>query len=352
MKKVDYYSLIDFENSPGVANKLLNTVEAFEKVGYKSKSSFFSLSISGGFKMLAAALKTEAEFVFFRYSLIFSPLLFFIICFLRLKGKKVIVDVPTPRCVVAREILNTKTLGGYAKYLILLCSGPWVLWPANRVIQYSKESFWFSFGLKGKTKKMGNGILVDKLPLSESTLSDEQPIQLVSVALIAYWHGYDRLLRALSKIDSLHPNKYHLTIAGDGEELENLKNLTNALSLKNVTFTGMLNKQELDQVYSKAHIGVSSLGLHRKGVFEAADLKTREYAARGLMILGSGIDVDFTDNPAFRLTVPCDESIQPIVDLLSSLRPASFIEKSKIREYAHERLSMEVKVKEMLSGLS
>jgi glycosyltransferase involved in cell wall biosynthesis len=248
--------------------------------------------------------------------------------------------------------MNSKTLGGYAKYFILLLSGPWVLWPTNRVIQYSEESAWFSFGLKAKTKKMGNGILVEKLPLSESVLSTDQPIHIVSVALIAYWHGYDRLLRALGKLEELCPNKYQLTIAGDGEELENLKKLSSDLSLKNVSFTGMLNKQELDQVYSKAHIGVSSLGLHRKGVFEAADLKTREYAARGLMILGSGIDVDFTDNPAFRLTVPCDESIQPIVDLLSSLQPVSFVEKSKIREYAHERLSMEVKVKQMLSKLS
>lgn len=351
MKKVDYYSLIDFENSPGVANKLLNTVEAFGKLGYQSKSYFFNLSVSGGLKMLVAALKSEADFVFFRYSLIFSPLLFFIICFLRLKGKKVIVDVPTPRCIVAREILSTKTIVGYVKYFILLLSGPWVLWPASRVIQYSEESKWFSFGLISKTKKMGNGILVEKLPLSESTLSGEKPIHIVSVALIAYWHGYDRLLRALSKLEELYPNKYHLTIAGDGEELGNLKKLSTDLALKNVTFTGMLNKQELDRVYSKSHIGVSSLGLHRKGVFEAADLKTREYAARGLMILGSGIDVDFTDNPPFRLTVPCDESIQPIIDTLSTLRPESFIDKSKIREFARERLSMEVKATEMLSGL-
>lgn len=351
MKRVDYFSLIDFEHSPGVAKKLTNTVEAIDKIGYSAKSYFFNLSIKGALQMLVAALSSKADIIFIRYSLILAPIFFFIMCYQRILGRKIIVDIPTPRCAVANEILNTKKLFNFAKFILLLFSGPWVLWPASRVIQYSQESAWFSFGLQNKTQKMGNGVLVNKIPLSKSTWDGEQPIEIVAVALLAYWHGYDRLLKALAKLEELHPGKFNLTIVGDGEELASLKSLATDLKYNRVSFTGMLDKLDLDAIYDKAHVGVSSLGLHRKGISEAADLKTREYTARGLMLLGSGVDIDFIDNPPFRLIVPSDESIEPIIRALEGISLESLVCKNEIRKFAYERLSMEVKAKEMLSGL-
>ena len=354
MKRVDYFSLIDFMNSPGVANKLVNTVEAFNKSGYDANSYFFPLSVKGGLKMLVAASKSKADFIIIRYSLIFAPLLFFVICYLRMSGKKVVVDVPTPRTVVAKETLHAKkkSILNIFKFVVLILSGSWVLWPANRVIQYSTDSTWFSFGLLSKTKKMGNGIIVENMPLSESKWDGKQPIEIISVALIAYWHGYDRLIRAMHELEKIKPNMFTLTIVGDGEELEALKKLVLELKLSNIRFTGMLDHNGLNKEFSKAHIGVSSLGLHRKGLYEAADLKTREYAARGLMILGAGEDIDFSDEIEFRLKVPCDETIEPIIDALQGITLDTIVSKEKVRTFALERLSMEVKVKEMLLRLS
>lgn len=345
---VKYFSLIDYKNSPGVSKKLNNTVKALNNIGYTAEGCFFNISVSGGLRMLLSALKADADIIFFRYSLVFAPLMFLVILGLRLRGKQVIIDIPTPRVVLAREIFSEKKFSSYLKYLLLAISGPWVLWPSNKVIQYASESNWFSFGLKTKSVRLGNGVLIENLPLSSNAWEEGQSLEIVAVALLAYWHGYDRLLKALSLLSDEYLDKINLTIVGAGDALRELEILTSELGLKNVKFTGMLSGEPLDCIYDKAHVGVSSLGLHRKGITEASDLKTREYVARGLVVLGSGTDSDFSEDSQIRKLVPCDESIDPLVEQLKSFFSEPLLDKKVIRAYAKENLSMEVKMKELL----
>lgn len=350
--KVEYYSLIDYEKSPGVAKKLNNAVKALNNIGYNALGCFFNISLLGVTKMLFSALRSNADVVFFRYSLLFAPLMSLVTLVLRLRGKKVVTDIPTPRVVLAREISSEKKPISYIKSFILLISGPWVLWPSNKVIQYAGESDWFSFGLKKKTILLGNGVVVEDLPLSSSCKTESNALEIIAVALIAYWHGYDRLLRAIDLLGDEYRNCIHVTIVGDGDELSNLQKLSSELGLSNVHFTGMLSGQQLDEIYDKAHVGVSSLGLHRKGIFEASDLKTREYVARGLLVLGSGKDADFNDNSLFRKVVPCDESIEPIVEQLKALMTETLPDKNLVRAFAKSQVSMESKMKLIMTSLA
>lgn len=118
-----------------------------------------------------------------------------------------------------------------------------------------------------------------------------------------------------------------------------------------VVFTGMLKGESLNSAFDEQHVGVSSLGLYRKQLMEASDLKTREYMARGLSVIVAGNDPDFTGHTSFRLIVPNDDSIEPIVELLFWLTENELPEPTRVRKFAEENLSLKVKAERMLNGL-
>lgn len=351
MKSVTYFSLIDRKNSPGVANKLENTVQALNNIGYSADSDFTDLSILGGLKMLLKVARTRSDIIFIRYSIIFSPLLFFVLIYLRAKGRKIIVDIPTPRYVVAKEILEEKSFLSYFKLFVLYFSSSWVLLPASRVVQYASESIWFELGLKSKTLKLGNGVIVKRLPLSQGAWDGKSNLNLIAVAMVSNWHGYDRLLKAMSIIKQTSNISLKLKIVGDGPSIPALKKLSAELGLDNVEFTGMLSGEKLDEAYNNTHIGVSSLGLYRIGIKEASPLKAREYAARGLITLGAAEDVDFSDDSEFRIKVPNDDSVDSIAQSIIYIDAKALKSKESVRSYAIENLSMEAKVKAILEGI-
>ena len=227
-------------------------------------------------------------------------------------------------------------------------SSTWIFFPVNRVVQYADEDLWFSLGIKNKTIKIGNGINIDnKLPIAKEN-SDKKTLNLIAVAQLADWHGYDRLIKAISKLDK--DFKIRLKIVGDGYILSYLKNLTIELNLEDkITFTGSLFDRDLDNAFDEMDIGVSSLGLYRKGLSEASDLKTREYLARGLCTIGVGKDPDFDENSKYRFVVSNSDSIDDIVNLLIELKNINLPNRQEVRNYAIENLTFEKKLLKVLS---
>lgn len=197
---------------------------------------------------------------------------------------------------------------------------------------------------------MGNGILIiADIPLTKSIWPSDE-LNLIAVAQLADWHGYDRLLKALFVVNKQSlPYKINLTIVGDGAALALLKQLADTLQLNNVTFTGRLTGTDLDKVFEQAHIGVASLGLYRIGLAESSVLKTREYMARGLSVLAAGKDPDFDKDSPFRFEVKNADEVESIVKCLADL-PIKLqeIEPHVAREYAVQNLSIESKVKDFL----
>ena len=49
--------------------------------------------------------------------------------------------------------------------------------------------------------------------------------------------------------------------------------------------SGMQPMEQMERIYDACSIGVSSLGLYKKGIFYSCELKSREYLAKGLPIL-------------------------------------------------------------------
>src|SRR5690606_24442717 len=208
----------------------------------------------------------------------------------------------------------------------------------------------FSFGVSGKTLKIGNGINIDdRIPLVKNVWPDDS-LRLIAVAQFASWHGYDRLINALAALKEKYGfERVRLTLVGDGDELLSLKKLVETLGLRSqVSFSGMLRGDELDRAFEGAHIGISSLGLYRKGLNEASDLKTREYMARGLPVIGVGKDPDFEEDSPFRFVVPNDDSVESLVEFLYTVNERALPLPQDVRRFAENHLSLQGKLSAIL----
>lgn len=347
-----YFALVDRDKAPGVVKKIASTALAAENLGLNASCKLYSTTASGAIDLVISLLKDKADVIMIRFSDLIFPVLFFAILIKRIRGSKIIIDIPTPRVVVLKELdiaIRNPIKRGFRKALMYF-SAAWVLYPAHKIVQYADEGLWFSWGVEKKTKKIGNGIVIDeKIPLTKSHWPDDE-LRLIGVAQLASWHGYDRLISALATLKNKQDcGNVRLTIVGAGNDSSVLKSLVYELKLQDrVSFTGMLTGSELDKAFESAHVGISSLGLYRKGLNEASDLKTREYMARGLSVIGVGKDPDFDDDSPFRFVVANDNSTADLAELISSFGKRKLPLPEEVRRFAKEKLSLEGKLSDIL----
>jgi len=121
-----------------------------------------------------------------------------------------------------------------------------------------------------------------------------------------------------------------------------------------VIFHGQKSGAALDEMFDICDIGVNSLGMYRKDFSVTSELKTREYAARGLPFVCS-VDDDalwYADEPMW-LRVANDDSIpdmEEIVDFALRMR-ADGETVQKLRAYAAEHLTWESQYREVFAKL-
>lgn len=120
-------------------------------------------------------------------------------------------------------------------------------------------------------------------------LERKETLHVIAVGKWQYWHGLDRVIKGISPKDDIR-----LHIVGEGPENRALLQLTERLGVKTqVRFYGSLIGAELDKVYDKCHIGIGTLGLHRKNLKIDSSLKHREYCMRGVPFILGSEDHDF-----------------------------------------------------------
>ncbi len=350
-KTLAYYAFLNKRKSPGIAKKINNTIEAARDLGIISESKMFN--VQDRIIFLKEILREKSDYIYIRYPGWVSFFLFFILIIKRIQGKKVIIDIPTPRVIGLKEIedINCSFLRKIISKILLVLAGGWVLWPAYRIVQYADESMWFSFGVKNKTLKIGNGIIINSTtPLIERTSKDEC-LNLIGVAQLAGWHGYDRLIKAIANLKEKYPDfKVFIKIVGDGVALPRLKSLVKSLKLENeCIFTGLLYGEDLNHAFENAHVAVASLGLYRKGLDEASDLKTREYMARGLCVIGVGKDPDFEEHSPYRFVVPNSDEIEELSKVIYKIKHMQLPDPEEVRAYAQINLTLKSKLEKILN---
>lgn len=189
-----------------------------------------------------------------------------------------------------------------------------------------------------KTRRIFNGVDVDLIkPIPE--INVENKFIMVGVANLSYWHGYDRLIKAISKYKGKDEVEFH--IVGDTEPVySQLKLMASELNVSDkIIFHGSKHSDELRNILEKAHVCVDALGRHRSKNNYNSSIKSKEYAALGLPFIKSHIDDAFDDQQEFIYQVSANDddiSIDEIITWRKGLKAGFSIRE---REYAISNLS-------------
>lgn len=262
---------------------------------------------------------------------------------------KIILEIPSypylqeinrfiDRPLKLKELKNTKHLYKYV----------------DKIVTYTKDTEIFNI----KTVMISNGIKTNKILPMDPTVIKKNTLIMTGVALLAYWHGYDRIIEGLANYyKSESVVNVYFYVVGEGSELNNLKKLTKELNLeKYVIFMGAKFNEELDDIYNKSDIAIGCLGTHRKGIKEASSLKLREYCAKGLPFVKSEIDISFSDDFKYMLTVPANDDPINIVDIITFSKTLLLNESKievieKMRIYAKEELDWNIQMNKVLESV-
>jgi glycosyltransferase involved in cell wall biosynthesis len=360
---VVYIARTNSETAPGIFNKVQQTVEALADVGYRSRlvvatggGSFRSVWSSMWF-MFWQIIKSSDHVIIVRID-IFMPVLSLALLFKRITGTRIIADVPTPLQTWIQEIELIETRGRFWKMIrqfMIVLSFPVSLFPVHRVMQYAPESVYFSIGIKGKTKYVGNGIRLSSVRMrKEFPVWPANYFVMIGVAAIAEWHGYDRMIRGIAKFLETNNSQNvipYFIIVGDGPVRQKWERMCVEFGVEgNVEFTGFKTGLALDELYCRSHVAISSLGLHRAKLRYASSLKSREYVARGIPFVSAGQDFDFHPSPKFMLLVEDDDSaidLNEVIKWFTSLNYNDGVSE-EIRMYGLERLSFESKLADLI----
>lgn len=358
-KKVKYFAYFNRLTLPGVEKKIDQTLSAIKKLNYDVYLVIKSeRNLRSHWAFFGELFKTDADTIIIRNVPHFMIFLLPVLIWNRLKGVKVIIEIPTPITIILNEISmkNDGKIRKYLKLAVMYISFPLALYPANRIIEYAGESRYFSLGLNKKMMLLTNGIDVDNITARLSSPAwPAKEFTLIGVASLASWHAFDRVIHGIYSYKNKHSNekiKLKLIVVGDGEVRKELVKLSQSLRVEDsVEFVGFQIGENLDELFNRSHVAVSSLGLYRIGLDMGSVLKSREYTARGMPFISTGYDIDFDPIPSFVLQVKNDNTpvnIEEVIAFYTSIYTDKNLS-DKIRSYAVNNLDLKVKVARMLS---
>lgn len=182
-----------------------------------------------------------------------------------------------------------------------------------------------------KTIQISNGIDFDSIKLKSKNTNDSTEINLIGVAEIHPWHGFDRVIKGLAAYYAKPHDvivKFHIVGYFFFNDDENIfkQMIANYHLEQYVILHGKKYGDELDKIFDACDFGIGSLGRHRVGIDKIKTLKNREYAARGIPFIYSETDEDF-DDKEYVLKAPADESvidINRIIDFYQHLTLSCF----------------------------
>ncbi len=255
-------------------------------------------------------------------------------------GAKILIEIPTypyideqPKTLLYRIMyLWERVYLGKLKKIV------------ERIVTYSlEEEIW-----EIRTIRTMNGIDVSNADFTRCQKIENDTVDLLVVALMQVYHGYERLLYGLKTYYQKGGNrKVVCHMVGGGPEKNTYEKIVKENNLdKYVIFYGMKSGKELDEIYKVADIGVCALGGYKTGLYRSSELKTREYLIKGVPILtGMELDVFEVINKQYFLQFPNDETeidIEKVVEFYDKFYTGE-IEKTRydMHNMAVQKLSAE-----------
>lgn len=249
--------------------------------------------------------KNSIEGLYVRYTQYSSPIICFVFRKIKHLGIRIVLEIPSypydnefktfrQKVFLQWEKFWRKRLAKYVDYIVTFS-------------QFDK--IWNRDIIRIK-----NGIDFSNIPLRKTNCDIHSKIEIIAVAGLSFWHGFDRIIEGLNDYVNKSCNtdiKVHVNIVGKGEPvLSLLMELVNKYQLNEyVTFCGEKFGLELDTLFESADIAIGCLGCHRKKIKEISSLKNVEYAARGIPFIYSEINRDFDGMPYIKKEQPDDSPI-------------------------------------------
>lgn len=371
MKKVLFLIFHGFDPNNGISKKISYQVDAFKKCGmnvhlcYMDEKDTKKRIINGdviadyGNGLLSKILKrtdfsaisnyvkkNQIDLVYIRSN--HNANLFTINMVKKMKayGAKVVMEIPTypydneyKAQGISRQIFQDKIFRNQlAKYL-------------DAIVTFS--DFDKIFGQR--TIKISNGIDFDSVKMKTTINDTSKELNLIGVAEIHEWHGFDRIVRGLADYYSKPQDylvEFHVIGYFFSKEIEDeFRKIISDNHMENyVILYGKKHGTELDNLFDKCDFGIGSLGRHRVGIDKIKTLKNREYAARGIPFIYSETDSDFDPKP-YVLKAPADESpieIQRIIDFYKRNTMSPIEIRESITDLSWKK-QMELVIKEVLN---
>ena len=252
---------------------------------------------------------------------------------LKKQGIRIVIEIPTYpfwkekwmdviECIKSGKVSKGLKRGGTNVVY-------WVY--AHKLREYIKAIVTFSnidhlWGVKVIGIANGYHFELPKIEKKLKTIDDT--LNLLMVASIRDNHGTDRVIQGMSDYYKQGGSrKLIFHIVGEGEAIPKLKALVNERDnvKEKVIFHGFKSGKQLEEMYEISDIGVSALGFHRIGVYYCSPLKSKEYFAKGLPIIGTTAEKDILETKCktFYFDVPEDDSsidFKKVIEFYDSLR--------------------------------
>ena len=166
----------------------------------------------------------------------------------------------------------------------------------DRYVTYSQDETIFGV----PTIQTSNGILVDSVKMPDCRKKNTDVINLIGVAFMQKHHGYERVIKGLHEYyQKPQRDRVVLHLVGDGPEKKRYQKLVKRYHLEdNIIFYPTTMGEKLDEIYEKADVAISALGVYKDGINRENSLKTKEYMAKGFpMVTGCPVDRIPNDYP-------------------------------------------------------
>lgn len=327
--------------NPSKGDLLYSMINTNELILIKESLKYLELEINS----------IKYDYIYFRYPFA-DP---YVVKFMMKYGNKVIFEFQSIVLEEMRMLKKRKQFIMFEKYLvsIILRKALGFVGVTKEITEYYKKVM----GCKNTASiTLTNGIDVSSLPLRNGPKYDGRRINMICVANVQKWQGLDRLIRGMASY-SMECNRLdiNLHIVGYGKEIPRLKAMAKRFNIKDkVIFHGILQGDELSQIFDECHIAIGALGVHRKKMKYASTLKVREYMARGIPFILSHIDDDIRKRNKYVLQIQGDNSnidIKNIINFTERVfRCPNYID--NMREYANSTMDMDIKMSKLLNFIN
>lgn len=384
--KCIYISNVDPTASLGYDKKIIGQIYGLSKIGvetglicyedtrkvvfkeftsqnYQSKeeevlSTFNNNLISKRFQLLKNSLKiikrVQPDFLYLRYPRS-DPLYLLFLKIVKKLNHRLIILSEIPTYPYDQEYENSKKIKDKLLFILDKATRHNLKNYIDKVVVVTYEGLVFDI----PSINIHNGVMVKQYQLRDNSSVFNNRVNLIGVANVSFWHGYDRVIQGLKQYYESTYQDYQIQVlfhivGATGEILSQLKTLRDCSGLSNsVTFYQPMSGKELDQLFNQCHVAVGDIGSHRKGLKQTSALKAREYVARGIPFFYSTEDPSFSTDFPYSLKEPADESpinIQNVVDFARKVHQDSE-HPVKMREYANRYLDWSVQMEKVVEAI-